>query len=218
MPTKSQKLDTTKEKLRRAAHDLLSACSSPAEVTSRAIAEKAGVPVAMINYSFGSREALLFAVFQDLYTQIVASDATLSAILRSDATPKAKLKALHLAVLRFMLDNFSFSEAILRHVLLHRDLSVDQNSLPFVIAHFAGSRSDAACRLIAYELSSTMQLVVLRHVELSAYCGLQLDTEAGLIEFVDRQMDLYLPDSPGIERPDSLVSNAKSTSHDRSQP
>ena len=86
MPTKSQKLDTTKEKLRRAAHDLLSACSSPAEVTSRAIAEKAGVPVAMINYSFGSREALLFAVFQDLYTQIVASDATLSAILRSDAT------------------------------------------------------------------------------------------------------------------------------------
>jgi len=217
MPTKSQKLESTKVKLRRSAHELLSSCASPSEVTSRAIAEKAGVPLAMINYCFGSREALLFAVFQDLYTQIVASDATLSAALRSEATPKDKLKSLHLAVLRFMLDNFSFSEAILRHVLLQRDLSVDQNSLPFVIAHFSGSKSDAECRLIAYELSSTMQLIVLRHAELSSFCGLQLDTEAGLIEFIDRQMDLFLPDSPGIEYTGSTASTARSTARDRSE-
>ena len=56
---KEDKLNITKTKLINATYKLVHECEDPAEVTSRAIANEAGVKLAMINYCFGAREALL---------------------------------------------------------------------------------------------------------------------------------------------------------------
>ena len=60
---KDEKLNITKEKLINAAMELMDECADGSEVTSRAIAARADVKLSMINYCFGSREALLFEAF-----------------------------------------------------------------------------------------------------------------------------------------------------------
>ena len=56
---KEDKLNITKEKLLDATVNLMKSCDNPEKVTSRAIADEAGVPLGMVNYCYGSREGLL---------------------------------------------------------------------------------------------------------------------------------------------------------------
>ena len=57
-------LEATRNALLNSTAKLMTDCSEPSEVTSRAIAKESGVNLAMINYCFGSREGLLYEVFR----------------------------------------------------------------------------------------------------------------------------------------------------------
>jgi AcrR family transcriptional regulator len=188
------KLDITKGKIKEAAIQLMKECSSPSEVTSRKIAKKAGVQLAMINYCFGSREALLFSVFNEMTAYILENDPDFAAIIKSGISPKEKLKHLHYNIIVFLLDEFTFTKAITGYVLLNRDLTKALNSLPFVMEHYSGRRSLQECKLISYELSSMLQLAVYRHDELKELCGIDLKDREQLKRFVDMQVDLFLTD------------------------
>lgn len=186
------KLDITKGKLKQAAIQLMKDCSSPSEVTSREIAKKAGVQLAMINYCFGSREALLFTIFQDMSADIFGSNPNIAGILKSSLAPKEKLKQLHFIILGFLLDEFIFTKAVTGYVLLNRDLTQGLNSLPLVAEHYGSRKSLQECKLISYELSSMMQLAVYRHEALKDFCGIDLKDREQLKSFVDMQIDLFL--------------------------
>ena len=188
------KIDLTKEKIKKAAKNLMAQCENPTQVTSRAIAKEAGVQPAMINYCFGSREALLFSLFQDLSSEQFREYPQLHEILQSNRTPKEKLIEIHYIMVTMMLENYVYMQAIIAHVLLHRDLSQGLNSLPFVIEHYAGRKTEAECKLISYELSGIMQLVVYRHEELKAFCSLNLMDARQRKQFVKNQIDLFLQD------------------------
>lgn len=60
-------LEATRNALLNSTAKLMTDCSEPSEVTSRAIAKESGVNLAMINYCFGSREGLLYEVFRKLF-------------------------------------------------------------------------------------------------------------------------------------------------------
>lgn len=188
------KIDITREKLKNATRKLMSECGSPPEVTSRAIAREAGVQLAMINYCFGSREALIFDVFQSMSSAIIDQSPEMSKILNSDLPPKAKLKKMYVLVAKFLLDNISFSRAVTGYVLLNRDLSKQLTSLPFVRAHYGGRKSEQELKLISYELSSTVQLAVYRHEAILDFCGLDIREDEDLEKFIDMQIDLFLAD------------------------
>lgn len=191
---KQSKADITKEKIRTATKKLMAECDNPAQVTARAIAKEAGVQLAMINYYFGSKEALLFSLFQDLSKEQFQSYPKIYEIMQSDISPKEKLKKIHYAMITMMLDNYVYMEAVIGHVLLHRDLSQGLNSLPFVIEHYAGRKKEQECKLISYEMSSAMQLAVYRHEALKEFCGLDLTDGEQRWKFVEGQMDLFLQD------------------------
>ncbi|MBR8460416.1 CerR family C-terminal domain-containing protein [Burkholderia dolosa] len=63
-----------------------------ADTTSKEICERAGTPMASINYHFGSREALYEAALIDAHRQIVGLDELVSAA-ESGADSRAKLRA-----------------------------------------------------------------------------------------------------------------------------
>lgn len=191
---KKSKSDITKEKIKTAAKKLMAQCENPAQVTSRAIAKEAGVQLAMINYCFSSREALLFSLFQDLSKEQFRNYPQIYEVMQSDSSPKEKLKKIHYHMLTMMLDNYVYMQAIIGHVLLHRDLSQGLNSLPYVIEHYAGRKTEQECKMISYEISSTMQLAVYRHEALKEFCGMDLTDEEQRKQFVEIQMDLFLQD------------------------
>ena len=188
---KDVKLSITKEKLSDATFALMEELDDPLNVTSRQIAERAGVKPSMINYCFGSRENLIYRTFQKQYMSFL-KDKDIEKLIASDLEPKELLKKLHFAVAKCLVENPKFTKAITGYVLFNRDLSQESFSYPYVKKHYAGKKTDKECRLIAYELSSAMQLIVFRKDDIRESFGINLDNDKELKKYIDMRVDLLL--------------------------
>ena len=188
---KEQKTEITRQKLLDACDALITSSDDPMKVTSRQIAAASGMQAAMINYCFGSREKLIYEVFMRKYKNAL-EDADVKKIVESDMTPKDKLKALHFIIASFLVKNYSFTKAITSFVLFERDLSQPSFSFGLVKAHYAGDKNDTECRMIAYELSTMLQLVLYRKDDMREHMGLDLDDAKVLRKYIDMRVDLLL--------------------------
>ena len=188
---KDEKLNITKEKLLDATFALMEEADDPLAVTSRQIAERAGTKPSMINYCFGSRENLIYQTFQKQYMGFL-NEKEVAKILSSDLPPKDVLKKLHFTVAKCLVDNPKFTKAITPFVLFNRDLSQESFSYAYVKKHYAGRKTDKECKLIAYEMSSMMQLIVCRKEDIKKDFGIDLDKEKELKKYIDMRIDLLL--------------------------
>ena len=188
---KDIKLGITKEKLIDATFALMEELDDPLNVTSRQIAERAGTKPSMINYCFGSRENLIYQTFQKQYMSFL-KDKDVEKLITSDLAPKELLKKLHFAVAKCLVENPKFTKAITPYVLFNRDLSQESFSFPYVKKHYAGRKTDEECRLIAYELSAMMQLIVFRKDDIRASFGIDPDNDKELQKIIDMRVDLLL--------------------------
>ena len=185
-------IESTREALLSAAEKLMAECSDPSEVTSRAITKEAGVNLAMINYCFGSREALLFEVFSRLQNEAEKQNPEFRIIIQSEMPPKQKLINLHFEAMKLMLKYGKYVKAITKYALLNRSISASRGSLPFIQAHFGNRKTESECRLIAYEISSIHELAMLRHDEIKAACGVDLTDEKVLLQYVTDHINMFL--------------------------
>ena len=188
---KDVKLGITKEKLVDATFTLMEEADDPLNVTSRQIADRAGVKPSMINYCFGSRENLIYQTFQKQYLDFLKEEP-IAELIASDISPKELLKKLHFIVAKCLVENPKFTKAISPFVLFERDLSKESFSFPYVKKHYAGRKTDRECRLIAYELSSMMQLMICRKDDLKRDFGIDLDNAKELKKYIDMRIDLLL--------------------------
>ncbi|MBO4391138.1 MAG: TetR family transcriptional regulator [Lachnospiraceae bacterium] len=190
---KEEKLSITKSKLIESTTRLMEELDDPMMVTSREIAREAGVKAAMINYCFGSRENLIYQVFQNQYMDFLKSSDVRS-ILSSGASDKEILKELHFIVARCLIENPKLTKAVTGFVLFKRDLSQVSFSYPYVCRHYAGAKSEEECRLIAYELSSALQLMIFRMEDLKKDFGIDLSDPEVLRHYIGMRIDLLLND------------------------
>lgn len=188
---KEIKLGITKDKLIDATFALMEEADDPLNVTSRQIAERAGTKPSMINYCFGSRENLIYQTFQKQYLDFLKEES-IAELIASDISPKELLKKLHFIVAKCLVENPKFTKAISPFVLFERDLSKESFSFPYVKKHYAGRKTDRECRLIAYELSSMMQLMICRKDDLKRDFGIDLDNDKELKKYIDMRVDLLL--------------------------
>ena len=188
---KDVKLGITKEKLVDATFELMEEADDPLNVTSRQIADRAGVKPSMINYCFGSRENLIYQTFQKQYMGFL-KDKDVEKLIASDIVPKDLLKKLHFIVAKCLVENPKFTKAITGYVLFNRDLSQESFSFPYVKKHYAGEKTDEECRLIAYELSAMMQLIVFRKDDIRESFGIDLNNDEELQKYIDMRVDLLL--------------------------
>ena len=186
-------INRTRSEILSATARLMTSAADPSEVTSRCIAAEAQVNLAMINYCFGSREALLAEVFSGIMQKAMQSDSHLGELLKSDIPPKEKLIEVHIIIMRLMLDNMNYSRAITKYILLERDMIHGMESLPLVMAHFSGSRTEEECRMITFSLTSSNELAVLKSEELKKHCGIDLADSDVLRKFVTDNVNRYLP-------------------------
>lgn len=188
---KEEKLNITKEKLTEATFELMEELDDPLNVTSRQIAERAGTKPSMINYCFGSRENLIYQTFRKNYLGFL-KDTSVEELIASDLPPKELLKKLHFVVAKCLADNPKFTKAITGYVLFNRDLSQESFSYGYVKKHYAGRKTDEECRLIAYEMSAMMQLMICRKDDIKKDFGIDLDNEDELKRCIDLRIDLLL--------------------------
>ena len=188
---KEEKLNITKEKLLDATFGLMEEQDDPLNVTSRQIAERAGTKPSMINYCFGSRENLIYQTFQKQYMGFL-KEKEVAKLIASDLEPKELLKKLHYVVAKCLVENPKFTKAITSYVLFTRDMTQESFSYPYVKKHYAGRKTDKECRLIAYELSAMMQLIIFRKEEIKAGFGIDLDKDKELKKYIGMRVDLLL--------------------------
>ena len=193
---KEIKTEITKEKLMAAATKLIDGCDDPFKITSRQIAQESGMQAAMINYCFGSRDNLIYAVFHRKYKEAL-QDKQIAKIVNSPASPKDKLKKLHYLVAKFLIENHKLARAITNLILFERDLSEESFSFGYVKEHFNGTKTDKECRLIAYEMSTMMQLMIYRKDDISKDMGIDLSKDKQLKHYIDLRIGLLLPDAEG---------------------
>ena len=113
------------------------------KVTARAITKEAGVNLAMINYCFGSKEALIYAVFKNLQEEVKKCKPELDEILHSDMSPKEKLIEGYFQMLRLMIDYYSMSHSVVKFCVFDRALEMDDGTFTLLKEHFAGEKTDA---------------------------------------------------------------------------
>ncbi len=190
---KEEKLNITKEKLTEATFELMEELDDPLNVTSRQIAERAGTKPSMINYCFGSRENLIYQTFRKKYLGFL-KDTSVEELIASDLPPKELLKKLHFVVAKCLADNPKFTKAITGYVLFNRDLSQESFSYGYVKKHYAGRKTDEECKLIAYEMSAMMQLIICRKDDIKKDFGIDLDNENELKRCIGLRIDLLLGD------------------------
>ena len=77
-------------------------------------------------------------------------------------------------------------------MLFNRDLSQDSFSFAYVKKHYAGRKTDKECKLIAYEMSSMMQLIICRKEDIKKDFGIDLNKEKELKKYIDMRIDLLL--------------------------
>ena len=190
---KEEKLNVTKDKLLDATFALMEEADDPLNVTSRQIAERAGVKPSMINYCFGSRENLIYQTFQKQYLSFL-NETEIAQLIASDIKPKELLKKLHFTVAKCLVQNPKFTKAITGFVLFNRDLGQEAFSYTYVKKHYAGRKTDKECRLIAYEMSTMMQLIICRKDDIKESFGIDLDNERELRKYINMRIDLLLGD------------------------
>lgn len=193
MSDKSKRdIEATKKALLDAAEKLMTKCSDPAEVTSRAIAKESGVNLAMINYCFGSREGLLYEVFKKLLEDVQKCDTRFIEIMSSRLPPKRKLAELHFKMMKLMLENYNYSQAVTKYILFNRNEDFGMESLPFIEEHYKGRKTVEECRMIALELTSLHELAVLRYETIKSSCGIDLTNEKMLKQYVFQNVNRFL--------------------------
>ena len=187
-------LNATRKALINAAEELMKGCRSPEEVTSRKIAAQARVNAAMINYCFGSKEALFYEVFLELEEEVKTCKPELVEILQSDMSPREKLIEGYYHMMTLMLNYFSMSQAVVKFCVMNKRIDMDDGTTALVKEHFKGTKSDGECMLIAYEIASAHELLALRHQEIKETCGIDLTDGEVLRRVITRNINKYLQD------------------------
>lgn len=170
---------------------LLEEAKQPEKVTSRQIAERAGINLAMINYYFGSKDTLV----AQAVSEILDISSELFRFPPDPAKPpKERLRGILRQICLVVLKYRRYTRLYVSHLLLEEEITLPQYILPEIRAHFGGSRDETECRVIAYEMVSFLQLAFYRDDAFLRYAGLNLADEETANRVLDMQLNLLLPD------------------------
>ncbi len=183
--------ENQKHALLNAAKALMEESGQPERITSRQIAARAGVNVAMINYYFGSKDALL--------SQAVGEILSIGAELfqsppNPSAPPKERLRQILGEICQLVLKYQQYTKILVPHLLMEEEINLPQYVLPEIREHFGACKSEIDCRVIAYEMISFLQLAFYRSEAFLRYTGINLSEESACSMLIDWELNQFLPE------------------------
>lgn len=179
--TKKLLLDTTIE--------LLNTAEKPDEITARQIAAKSGANLALINYYYGSKDALVNQAIDDIL-QSVADDWKGS--VDETLPPKEKIKQMLINLSDLVFKYSNFSKISIRYEILENEITLPYYILPFIKAYYGSRKSEFELKLIGFQMISTMQLIFLKSNEFFKYSGENISDKKMRDEIIQTQVDLLL--------------------------
>lgn len=156
----------------QAAIQLLNESETPEEITSRKIASKAGVNVAMINYCFQSKDELLKTAIDQIMQDSVGD---IFAASNTNIPPLNRLWNMLWEICELVVKFRRFTKIYIPYLLLQSEIEIPNHILPTIREYYGNKKSEAECRIIAYQLISFLQLIFYRSDSFYRYTGIHLE-------------------------------------------
>lgn len=183
------RIEDTKEQLISATINLLSGTRDASQITARQIAAEANTNLAMINYCFKSKDALMNVAIG----RIISSCADKFKIAKDESiSPKEHLRRMLCNLCDVTISYSQFSKINVPYILLQGEITIPLDVLPFIKGYFGNRKSDTECRVIAYQMISFMQLVFLRSEEFLKYSSIDIYNAEQRHKCIDMELDLLL--------------------------
>lgn len=163
--------DSVKDQLLNATMRLLSESVDTKKITARQIAAEAEANLAMINYYFSSKDALVSAAVDKL---IANRAVELEEIKEKQIPAKQRLVEFLLKMSDITVEYSQYTKSTIPYVLLEREIEEPYHILPMVKECLGNRRSETECRVIAYQLTTFSQIAFFRFDDFRKYSGLDI--------------------------------------------
>lgn len=186
-----KKADFVKERIIRVTIDLIQESGGNInEVTTRLIAERAGVGVGLVNYHFISKDLLIEQCVQRIINDVIM---TFRPDIQKDLSPIERLKTITKLVIEFLLDH----PAVSRISILgdYQNPRIIDNTMKtvngFVLLLKNSNISEKEKEMLLFSLTSILQVAFLRR-DISKECfGIDFYNKEERDSFIDLLIDRF---------------------------
>lgn len=177
-----------KEKLLKAAIELMQETEDTDSITVRQIAQRAGVGAALVNYHYQSREKLLFAAMGEVMVQVMEAFRRKP---EPEEDPRQRVKTMLREVCEIGVRHEKLMRVGAKYQLLSDDLTASRYLLPALRDAFP-ERGEDALRLMALELFVFTNVILLRADAVFGFTGVDIHDAAQRRWLVDTLIEVYL--------------------------
>jgi len=181
--------DNVKKQLIQATMKLLTESKNPSKITARQIASTADANLAMINYYFSSKDALVNIAVNKLMEDRANE---LKEIRNSNVSAKQKLKEFLITMSDITIDYSELTKPTIPYLLLEGEIELPYYILPMIKEFCKDKRSETECRIIAYQLISFSQLVFYRSDEFLKYTGIDISDKNQRDTMLKTVLDIFI--------------------------
>lgn len=175
-----------RDRILTAAIALIGQEADPERITVRQIAGKANVGIGLINYHFGSKEALLNEAVGALMQREV--EAVYQVPPGAGESPAERVRAILKQTIRVGMQFPKLAQMLARQALLSGDYGAERALLPALREHYAGQRGEPEIRLTAIQIVAPLQVMMIRAADVEMFAEVDLwDQDAA-----DRIVDLLV--------------------------
>ncbi len=178
-----------KKKLIETTKNLLTSGTEVRAITARQISLEAGTNLAMINYYFKSKDELVKISVDEIISEEFYNNPRVD---DTNMTAKEQLKQRLIDVTHAMIKYRELTKLSIPYMMLQDDITLPLEILPFITTHFGTQKSITECKIIAFQIIYTLQLIFYRAEDFYKYSGLNIRDEQQVDDFINSQLDQFL--------------------------
>ena len=183
----AKKDQDARERIIKAATEILNEVSDIDTITVRQIAERAGVGTGSINYHFNSKDNLLSLAVGDVLAKMATGFLTENN--GSSEEPVQKLKAMLKELSSVAVANKKLIQFMLTQGVLNGDMHAPLYLIPVLKEIFGAEKEEIELRVIALQILHPLQVVGIAPAEFRMYSGIDLYDTQSRNKFIDMLID-----------------------------
>lgn len=173
-----------RNRLLKAAIDILDEEPDVSRITVRRLAERAGVGIGLINYHFQSKDRLLNEAVNVRMSQMAEEFRDVDKA--NEMEPVEFIKYMLKKLSGFALRYRKLIQISISFALLQGEMEAEMYLLPSLRAIYGRTKEESELRLIAFTLIKTMQAMYMRADDFIRFSGIDILDERQMNESVDR--------------------------------
>ena len=180
--------NSPRERIRKAAKELLLENNDIESITVRQIAYRANVGVGLVNYHFSSKDALLAEVVSEKMNEMIQHNFDET----NDLSPKEKLQAILIQLFDLGAEYLPLLQFLIRQGVDEGNLDTALELIPFLREAFGPDADEMKLRVLALQVLYPLQLTCISPEKFKLYSGIDVTKAEERKKYVIQLIDNIL--------------------------